>query len=85
MLGAAATARALAEIELDTGHPAIDRMIVSLAQLCGEDIRRLLSRRDKTLKSRSPDHVLEDRTIEILSETVIDLDERIAWALQGLT
>lgn len=82
MLGADATARALAEMELDTGHPDIDRMIVSLAHVCGEDIRLLLAQRDKTLKTRDPGDVLEDRTIEILSETVIDIDEHIARALR---
>lgn len=81
MLGPDATAKALAEIELNTGHPAIDRMIVAIMQLCSEDIRRLLVQRDEMLKNRDPADVLEDRTLEILSEIVIDLDERIAQAL----
>lgn len=83
MLGADATAKALADIELDTGHPDIDRMIVALTRLCDEDIRRVLDERDKTLTCCDSPSVLEDRTIEILSEIVIDLDERIVQALRG--
>ena len=82
MLAADATAQVLAAIELDTGYPDIDRVIVSLARLCREEIRLLLARRDETLKTRDPCEVLEDRTLEVLSETAIDLDESIARALQ---
>ena len=83
MLGADATAQVLAEIALDTGYPDIDRVIVSLAHLCGPDIHLLLAERDEALKTRDPGDVLEDRTLEVLSEAAIDLDERIARALQG--
>ena len=72
----------LAKIDLDTRHPDIDCMLVSLARLCGEEIALLLAQRDKTLVSRAAGDVLEDRTIEILSETPIDLDKRIAMALR---
>jgi hypothetical protein len=82
MLGADATVQVLAEIELDTGHPDIDRMIVALAHLCAEDIRLLLAQRDSTIQTCHPSDVLEDRTIEVLSAVAIDLDERIARALQ---
>lgn len=40
----------MAEIELDIGHPDIDRMLVSLAHLCGVDSRLLLVQRDETLE-----------------------------------
>ena len=83
MLGADATAQLLAKIELDTGYPDIDRMIVSLAHLCGADIRLLLAQRDEVLKTRNPGEVLKDRTLEVLSVAAIDLDERVARALQG--
>lgn len=78
MLGADSTAQVLAEIRLDTGHPDIDRMIVSLAHICSEDIGLLLAQRDNTLRTREPGKCLEDRTVEILSETLINLDQRIA-------
>lgn len=81
MLGAERTARLLARIELDTGHPDIDLMIVSLARLCGEDIRSLLVKRDEALATRAPGVVLEDRTLEALAETVLNIDSRIASAL----
>ena len=82
MLGAERTARLLADIELDTGHPDIDRMIVSLARLCGEDIHRALAERDEALATRDPREVLEDRTLEVLAETALDLDARIGQALR---
>lgn len=83
MLGADATAQVLANMELDTGPPDIDRVIVSLARLCGADIALLLTERDEMLASTGPDNVLEDRTIEVLLETAIDLDNRMACALRG--
>lgn len=82
MLGADATAQVLAEIELDTGHPDIDRMIVALAQLCIDDIRLLLARRDEALMTGDRAGILEDRSLEQLSEVAIDLDGRIARAIR---
>ena len=81
MLGADATAQVLAEIELDTGYPEIDRMITSLMHLCGEEIGLLLARRDDTLGRCTASDVLQDRTIEVLSEIVIDVDQQIARTL----
>lgn len=81
MLGAEHTARLLSQIALDTGHPDIDRMIVSLARLCGVEIRRVLAGRDEMLATREPRDVLEDRSLEVLAEAPLDLDSRIASTL----
>ncbi|GAC1411986.1 MAG: hypothetical protein NVSMB6_13720 [Burkholderiaceae bacterium] len=82
MLGADATAQLLAEIELHTGHSEIDRMIAALTGICSDDIRCLLANRDMILKKCDSGDVLQDRTIEILSETTIDLDNLITRALR---
>ncbi len=81
MLGAEHTARLLSEIELDTGHPDIDRMIVSLVRLCGVEIGRVLAERDEILATRKPRDVLEDKSLEVLAETALDLDSRIENAM----
>ena len=81
MLSADSTARLLSEIHLDTGHPEIDAMIMSLVRLCKEDIEALLAKRDGTLASRLPKGVLEDRALEILAEIQLNLDAKIANAL----
>lgn len=81
MLGAEHTARLLSEIELDTGHPDIDRMIVSVVRLCSAEIRRVVAQRDEMLATREPRDVLEDRSLEVLSETSLDIDSRIASVL----
>lgn len=81
MLSADSTARLLSEIDLDTGHPEIDAMIMSLARLCNEDIEALLAKRDGTLASRPLRGVLADRALEILAEIQLNLDAKIADAL----
>lgn len=81
MLSADSTARLLSEIDLDTGHPEIDAMIVSLVRLCQEDIEALLAKRDRALASRPPRGVLEDRALEILAGVPLDLDAKIANAV----
>ena len=81
MFSAARTARLLSEIALDTGHPEIDHMVASVIQLCKRDIRRLLAARDAALATRAPGVVLEDETLEILSEERLDLDRLISQAL----
>ena len=78
MLSADSTVQLLAEIDLDTGHPEIDAMIVSLIRLCQEDIEALLAERDRALISRPPGGVLEDRALEILAEIPLNLDARMA-------
>lgn len=83
MLSAARTARLLSDIALDTGHPEIDRMVVSVIQLCERDIQRLLAARDAALATRAPGAALEDETLEILSEERLDLDCLIEQALES--
>lgn len=81
MLGAGHTAHLLSEIELDTGHPDVDRMIVSLARLCSGEIKRVLAERDEMLATRAARGVLEDRSLEMLAEASLDIDSRIENAL----
>lgn len=81
MLSADSTARLLCEIDLDTGHLEIDTMIVSLVRICQQDIETLLVERDRTLASRPPSGVMEDRALEILSEVPLNLDAKMANAL----
>ena len=78
MLSTDSTVRLLAEIDLDTGHPEIDAMIVSLIRLCQKDIETLLDERDRTLASRPPRGVLDDRALEILAEIPLNLDAKMA-------
>ena len=81
MLNANSSARLLSEIHLDTGHPEIDAMLMALVRLCKEDIEALLAKRDGTLASHLPKGVLEDRALEILAEIQLNLDAKIANAL----
>ena len=81
MLSADSTAWLLSKIDIDTGHPEIDVVMVSLVRLCQEDIEALLAKRDGTLASRLPKRVLEDRALEILTEIPLNLDARTANAL----
>ena len=81
MLSADSTARLLCEIDLDTGHLEIDTMIVSLVRICQQDIETLLVERDRTLASRPPRGVMDDRALEILAEVPLNLDAKMANAL----
>jgi hypothetical protein len=77
MLSASATEKLLSDIRLDTGHPHIDTVLGCVLALCAEEIGQILAARDKALASRPPHEVLEDRTLELLSESAIALDEKL--------
>ncbi len=78
MLGAANTGKLLAAMKLETGHPVIDAVLESVIALFQREISDLAGARDRTLRNaRGPD-ILADRSLEVLSETRIDLDRRLA-------
>lgn len=78
MLSAEMTHRLLRQIRLETEYSAIDAVIESVLTLCAEEIRELLSRRDEALATHgSPSSVLDDHSLEVLSETRIDLDQKL--------
>ncbi|MBU6248285.1 MAG: hypothetical protein KGN77_11045 [Xanthomonadaceae bacterium] len=77
MLSAPTTAGLLAAMRLDTGHRAIDGVLECVMALCAAEIDELLAARDAVLaKSRAP-HVLEDRSLDVLSELPIQLDGKL--------
>lgn len=77
MLGAANTERLLMGMSLDTGHAAIDAMLECVVALCQDEIRALLAARDRTLAKAKSQALLEDRSLEVLSEVAIDLDAKL--------
>jgi hypothetical protein len=78
MLGAPLSAELLENISLNTGHPAIDAVIESLVQLYRDEIARLLVQRDKRLFNWKGEDVLNDQRLEVLSESAIDVDRKLA-------
>lgn len=81
MLNAGATRQLLARMRLNTGYPAIDAVLEGVVALCPDEIRQLLAERDAALASRPGGGVLDDRTLETLSETPIDVDRKLASTL----
>lgn len=77
MLSAATTTDLLSALRLDTGHRAIDTVLECVMALCADDIGALLQARDASLAGRPSRGVLADRDLEVLSERVISLDERL--------
>jgi hypothetical protein len=77
MLSAASTSRLLTKMTLDTGHPAIDAMLESVITLCPDEVRQVLAERDAALCTKPASTVLGDRTLEVLSETFIGLDQKL--------
>ena len=78
MLSASGTERLLMDMRLETGHTEIDTLLECVIALCEPDIHQLLLTRDISLASRAANSVLEDRGMEILSETAVDLDQKLA-------
>ena len=77
MLNADLTAELLATMKLDTGHPAIDRVLECLVCLYREEIRGLLRQRDEALLAWPGWQVLSDEGLELLSELSIDVDAKL--------
>ena len=78
MLSAANTERLLAQMRLNTGYPEIDTVLESVIALCPDEIRQLLAERDIALSSKPARGVLANQDLELLSETAIVLDQKLA-------
>ncbi len=78
MLSAPGTERLLSGMRLNTGHPDIDAVLESVVALCLAEIRQLLAARDAALSGRPARGVLAERGLEVLSETAIALDRKLA-------
>ena len=78
MLSASTTERLLTRMRLNTGHSAIDAVLESVVALCAAEIRQVLAARDAALFRGPARGVLANRSLEILSETAIALDGKLA-------
>lgn len=78
MLGATNTALLLEQMTLDTGYQEIDAVIECVIRLYRKEIRDLLDSRDAVLFRRRASAVLRDESLEVLSELVISVDEKLA-------
>jgi hypothetical protein len=83
LLSSASSLRLLESMELNTGYPVIDAVLMALTQLYKPDIRALMRRRDAVLRARAAEGpgTLDDIRMEVLSEVSIDIDRRIATRL----
>lgn len=70
-------------MQLDTGYPAIDSVLMGLSRLYRPEIRSLMRRRDAALRRRAAEGpgTLDDVNVEILSEISLDIDRRIERVL----
>ena len=78
MLSARSTGRLLARLRLNTGNSLVDAVIEDVMTLCADEIREMLAHRDQVLVTRSRTGILEDRSLDVISEVPIDLDKKIA-------
>ena len=78
MLSACTTATLLDAMSLDTGNRLIDGVIECDVQLCRQEIQSLLEERDQMLFSREAPGLLQDESLEVLSERAINLDVKLA-------
>ena len=77
MLSAQTTERLLKAMLLATGHALTDGVIACVVKLCMAEIQSLLQARDQTLFSRQAPGLLQDKSLEVLSEASIDLDAKL--------
>lgn len=77
MLSAPLSGALLERPALDTGHGAIDGLILALLALYRGDILDLLAQRDRALFAWPGPKVLADRRLEQLSCCTLDLDARL--------
>lgn len=77
MLGRDLTLNLLERMILNTGHDALDTVITAVVQLCRDELRELLTRRDATLAEHTGTDKLHDQEMELLSEIPIDLDNKL--------
>ena len=78
MLSAATTLALLQKLSLDTGHEQVDAVLECTVALCSDEIARMLEMRDRCLFSRRSPGVLDDPSLEVLSEIPIDVDAKLA-------
>lgn len=74
MLSSGLTLQLLASMQLDTGHPEPDAVIVSVMQLCQPQLAELMKMRDMALGAQAGSDKPEATRRELLSEIPIDLD-----------
>lgn len=82
LLSSTSSLRLLQSPALDTGHGLIDRLLPALLRLHQPQLRSLFRRRDQCLfaRARRGPGTLDDNSLELLSETRIDLDRSISAA-----
>lgn len=78
MLSAPTTLNLLDRLALNTGHAEVDAVIVGVVKLCRAEIRSMLEARDRLLMAKRKSGILRDESLEVLSERLIDLDEKLA-------
>lgn len=77
MLSAETTAQLLEDMTLESGHNDVDAVIESVARLCYTEIRGVLVQRDRVLRDFAGKSVLADESLELLSESTIDVDAKL--------
>ncbi|MDO8248581.1 MAG: hypothetical protein Q7T78_02525 [Rhodoferax sp.] len=78
MLSASNTVLLLDQMNLDTGNEDVDAVIECVIRLYKDEIRDLLVRRDALLYQKRAPGILGDKSLEVLSEIVINVDEKLA-------
>lgn len=77
MLSAALTEELLLGMKLNTGYPHIEAVIEGVIALSAEELRATLVSRDASLATRPTAAVLQDQSLELLSETRLNLDSKL--------
>lgn len=77
MASAATTAALLADLRLDTGFAEVDAVLEAVCRLCADEIDALLADRDQALGQSANINLLDDPSLELLSEVGIDLDQKL--------
>ena len=78
MLSSNTTADLLDQITLCTGNDVVDAVIESSVRLYLPEIRELLVQRDAALKSWGRPSILGEEALEVLSELIINVDEKLS-------
>jgi hypothetical protein len=78
MLSVSNTALLLEQMTLATGNDDVDALIECVVRIYKDEILDLLLRRDSLLYQKRVPGILGDERLEVLSEIVIDVDEKLA-------
>lgn len=73
------TLNLLQKMQINSGYLHVDAVITSVIQLCFDEITALMTMRDKSLADCKAPDPLNEQQLEILSETQIDLDEKMVF------